>query len=106
MFESPSVKVLLQQASQLGSFHGMAFMGDLSEYDFNDVLQDAGTRNRLKFAFQTAAGEIGSAKAMAKAVKAARGAAEAYLYVRKVGGAQKSALEDKAGLAVRTLIEQ
>lgn len=81
-------------------------MGDLPQHDFNDVLEDVGTRERLKSAFQTAAGEIGSAKAMAKAVKASRAAAEAYLYVRKVGGAKKSALEDRAGLAVRTLIEQ
>src|SRR5664279_4593588 len=83
MFDSPSVKALLQQASQIGSFHGMAFMGDLPQHDFNDVLEDVGTRERLKSAFQTAAGEIGSAKAMAKAVKASRAAAEAYLYVRK-----------------------
>src|SRR5664279_155122 len=106
MFDSPSVKALLQQASQIGSFHGMAFMGDLPQHDFNDVLEDVGTRERLKSAFQTAAGEIGSAKAMAKAVKASRAAAEAYLYARMVGGAKKSALEDRAGLAVRTLIEQ
>lgn len=101
MFGPASLKELKQQAEQIGSMCGQAYVGVLSWADFADVVNNEGFRTRLQSAFAAASADVGEAKALKAAVKEARKYAQAVPYVRKV---PLGDVETRAEVAIKEML--
>jgi hypothetical protein len=104
VFEPPALKALMKKAEQLGDVFGMAYTGELSGADLADYLNDSRIRSSFAEAFAAASAEVGADKSLKKAVRSGRMAADAYLYVRQIGGRERSDLENRAERALRDLM--
>lgn len=78
LFDTPAVKALKKEASQVGVWHGMACAGEISTDDVSDAVGNEGLQKSLKDAFDAAARDVGADKALRKAIKVARGYAEVW----------------------------
>jgi hypothetical protein len=95
------VKELKKEAELIGGMCGQAHVGDLSWSDVDDVIANDGFRERLRAAFSSAAQEVGEAKALKAALKAARYSAEAVPFVRKIS---KGDVETRAESAIGQML--
>jgi hypothetical protein len=103
LFDPQSVKELRKEAGSVGTMCGQAHVGQLSWSDFADVVANEGFRRRLLVAFSAAADDVGDAKAFKAARKAARNAAEAEPFVRKL---PRGDVEDRAESAIKKMLDR
>jgi hypothetical protein len=101
VFDPKTVKELRKEAGLIGTMCGQAHVGQLSWSDFADVVANEGFQQRLRAAFSAAADDVGDAKAFKAARKAARNAAEAEPFVRKV---PRGDVEDRAESAIKEML--
>jgi hypothetical protein len=95
------VKQLKKEAELIGGLCGQAQVGDLSWADVADVIGNGGSRERMQEAFSAAVGDVGESKALKAAHKAARYAAEAPAFVRKI---PKGDVESRAEAAIDKML--
>jgi hypothetical protein len=84
LFASPAVKDLKKQADEIGSMIGQVALGMLPANDVADVIARDDRRARLHKALRAVAAEVGDAKALKIAVKAAREGAEPWVRTTQV----------------------
>jgi hypothetical protein len=82
--DSAAVKKLKEEAEEIGGLVAMQAFGEIPQGAADEVVQSQSRREALATAFAAAAAEIGSDKALKKAVKEAQDQAGSMAYVRHI----------------------
>jgi hypothetical protein len=101
LFGTDSVKELKNQAEFVGGLFGQARLGQVSDADVQDVIDSPEFRQRLCAAYNAAVADVGHAKALKKAVSAARINAEAYA---RLGRQHQGDVQDQAERAILKML--